>query len=278
MKVRSVGKTHVGMKRKINEDSYLAAPELGLYVVADGMGGHRAGDVASRLVVETMEDYWQKVKENKAPSFLVDAVRKDLSDGANHLLNSIAFSNMIVHEAQKKPEYHRMGSTISALLVEENSLWAANVGDSRVYVFGNGQLRQLSQDHSLVAEHKGMGLVDPFDSTNPLLKNLLTRVIGLDEKVDIYITPIRPDAADIVMLCSDGLTNYVSEKAIQTVLDDFSMSIERKTDILIDEANQGGGGDNISVILVEVLEEGRWQKLKKRFNFGSLIHVSRDVA
>ena len=265
MNVKATGKSDIGLKRKLNEDSYLIAPELGLYVIADGMGGHKAGEVASRMAVETMADYWRKMRSNKPPSFL-ETMNKDISENGKHLINSIALTNIIIHEAQKKPEYHRMGSTVSALLEDEDCLWLANVGDSPVYLFDHGRLIQLSQEHSVEAEQKslGLGMDDSFGSTNPLLKNVLTRVLGLNEKVDVYINSIRPEAGDLIMMCSDGLTNYVPERSIKTILDDFSMSNERKVDILISEANRGGGGDNVSVILLEIFEEGKWQKLKKR--------------
>ncbi|MCF8061505.1 MAG: protein phosphatase 2C domain-containing protein [Deltaproteobacteria bacterium] len=263
MNVQAAGKTHIGRKRKINEDNLLVEPDLGLYVVADGMGGHKAGDVASRMVVETMADYWLKVKRNKSPSFL-EPVDKDVSDLAKHLINAISLTNIVIHEAQKKPEYHRMGSTLSALLVEDDRIWAANVGDSRTYLFDRGSLVQVSQEHSVEAEQRAMGLTDAMGSTHPGMKNLLTRVMGQDRKVDVYITSIRPETGDLVLMCSDGLTNYMTERAIGMVLDDFSTSLERKADILIDEANRGGGGDNISVILLEVLEEGTWSRLKKK--------------
>ena len=266
MQVKAAGKSDVGLKRKLNEDSYLIAPDLGLYVIADGMGGHKAGEVASRMAVDTLADYWRKVKDHKPPSFL-GPIKNDYSEDGKHLINAITLSNMIIHEAQKKPEYHRMGSTVSALLLEKGCIWSANVGDSPVYLFEQGRLRQISEEHSIEAEQKSMGLEidDASGSTNPLLKNILTRVLGLNEKVDVYMTSIRPDVGDLIMMCSDGLTNYVSERAIKAVLDDFSISIERKVDILIDEANRGGGGDNISIILVEVEDEGKWNKFKKKF-------------
>lgn len=263
MKVRSAGKTHVGLKRKLNEDSLLIAPDLGLYVVADGMGGHRAGEVASRMAVETMADYWQKMRNGEPPS-LLEPINQDISEEAKHLINSISLSNIIVHEAQKKPKYHRMGSTISALLVAEECIWAADVGDSPIYLLDQGEMRQVSEEHSIEAEQKSLGLFDPLDSTNPMVKNMLTRVLGLNEKVDVFITRLNPKAGNLIMVCSDGLTNYVSEQSIKTVLDDFSMSLERRADILIDEANRGGGGDNITVVLLEVLEEGKWKKFKKK--------------
>ncbi|MBN2125936.1 MAG: serine/threonine-protein phosphatase [Deltaproteobacteria bacterium] len=264
MKLRSEGKSHVGLKRKLNEDSILMAPDLGLFLIADGMGGHKAGEVASRMVVETMVDYWKKVIGRKPPSFLYP-IEKDISENAKHLINSIALTNIIIHEAQKKPEYHRMGSTVSAILVDDDCLWSANVGDSPVFLFDHGRLIEISEEHSIEAEQKSMGISDQFGSTNPLLKNVLTRVLGLAERVEVYINPIRPEAGDLIMVCSDGLTNYVSQQSIKTVLDDFTISIERKVEILVNEANRGGGGDNISVILLEIQEEGKWSKLKRKF-------------
>lgn len=264
MKVKVAGKSDKGLKRKLNEDSLLIEPDLGLYVIADGMGGHKAGEVASRMVVESMADYWRKVKSSKPPSFL-EIINKDISEDAKHLINSIIFANIIIHEAQKKPEYHRMGSTVSALYTEKDCIWSANVGDSPVYLFDHGHLVLISEEHSIEAEQKHLGMGDTLGSTNPLMKNLLTRVLGLKEKVDVYITPVNPEVGDMILICSDGLTNYMSEQSIKTVLDDFSISLERKVDVLISEANLGGGGDNISVILLEVLEEGKWKKFKKRF-------------
>lgn len=265
MNVKAAGRSHVGRTRKLNEDSYLIAPDLGLYLVADGMGGHRAGEVASRMVVETMTDYWRKVRSKRPPAFL-EAVREDISEDARHLVNSITMANTMVHEAQKKPEYHQMGSTVSALLLEKDRIWSANVGDSPIYLFESGRLIQISEEHSVEAEQKNMGIFsESFSSTNPLLKNVLTRVLGLSEEVEVYITSLKPEQGDMVMVCSDGLTNYMSENAIKAVLDDFSVSIERKVDILIDEANRGGGGDNVTVILLEIAEEGRWQKFKRKF-------------
>jgi serine/threonine protein phosphatase PrpC len=264
MKLNAAGKSHIGMKRKINEDNYLIRPDLGLYVIADGMGGHRAGEVASRMVVETIENYWQKTNTSEAPSLLYDK-GKDVSDMAKHLMNSLYFANTIVHEAQKKPEFHRMGSTVSAVLVEKDIIWSANVGDSPVYLLDQGRhLRLVSEEHSLEAEQKSLGLYDSLNSTNPMVKNMLTRVVGLSAQVDVYIMPMRPEPGDMVLLCSDGLTNFMPEPAIKEVLTNTG-SLEEKVDLLIDGANNGGGGDNISVILLEVLKEGRWEKLKGIF-------------
>jgi protein phosphatase len=269
MKIRAAAKTDVGLKRKLNEDSLLVDSESGIYVVADGMGGHKAGEVASRIVVETMADYWRKVRGRTPPSFLVP-IREEWSRTANHLVNSITLANILIHEAQKRPEYHRMGSTVSALLQEGERLWVANVGDSPVFKFEQGRLVQISEEHSMEAERKNLGLPagNPLDSTDPLFKNILTRVLGLNAEVDVYVNSVRTQPGDVMMMCSDGLTSYVPERLIRDILADFSISSERKLDILIHEANGAGGGDNISVILLEVLEEGVWQRFKRKFVVG----------
>lgn len=264
MELKVAGKSHKGLKRKLNEDNFFIDHDAGIFVVADGMGGHKAGEVASKMVVDMMEDYWKRIKIKKPPSFL-KPVEKDISNGAKHLVNSIVFANTMIHEAQKKNQYHGMGSTVSALYVEGEQIWSANVGDSPVYIFDRGFLTLISEVHSVEAEQRSMGLFDSL-STNTSIKNILTRVLGPQDNVDVYITSIKPEKGDILLMCSDGLTNYLSEKSIKTVLGDCTVSLERKVDILIDEANLGGGGDNITVILLEVIEEeSRLQKLKRRF-------------
>jgi serine/threonine protein phosphatase PrpC len=263
MKIEAIGKSDKGLKRKINEDSYLVDTALDLYVVADGMGGHKAGEVASRMVVDTMSDYWRKLRSGNLPSFL-SPINQQISDNAKHLVNSIVLSNALIHEEQKKPQYHRMGSTVSALLLDNDVLWIANVGDSPVYHFDRGELLQVSEEHSMEAEQKSIGLIGESEKSNPSLKHVLTRVLGLTEKVNVFISPIRPEAGDLLLMCTDGLTNFVPQPSIRRILDDSSLSLERKAEVLIDEANRGGGRDNITVVLLEVTKEGVWSKFKRK--------------
>jgi serine/threonine protein phosphatase PrpC len=262
--IRWAGKSHVGLKRRINEDRILMAPELGLYAIADGVGGQRAGEVASRLAVGAIEDYWRKFKEGERPA-LLRPVEEPLSETAKHLINAIAFANRVINEAQKKPAYYGMGSTVAAVVEESETLWVANVGDSRVYLFHQGALVRVSEEHSLEEEQKRLGLSQAFPPGAAFAKNVLTRALGMSETVEVFIKPLETEEGDLTMLCSDGLTNYAEETSISAVLDDFSVSLERKVDILIQEANRGGGGDNVSVILLEVLKEGTWGKLKRKF-------------
>lgn len=264
MDVRSAGKTDTGLKRKVNEDRYLIASDLGLFIIADGIGGHKAGDVASSMVIETIEDYWRKLQSGSPPAFL-ENIQMDISENAKHLVNSISLANIMVYEAQKEPQYYRMGSTIVALLLEEDTIWAANVGDSRIYLFDQGDLIQVSEEHSLETEQKAMGVLGTDAKNSTLTSNIVTRSIGQKKGVKVFIRPVQPKEGNIILMCSDGLTDYMSEEDICMVIDDFSTSLERKVDVLIEGANRGGGGDNISVILLEVQEEKKWNKFKKKF-------------
>lgn len=263
MRLNAAGNSHVGLKRKVNEDRYLINDNSGLYVIADGMGGHRAGEVASRIVVDTIGDYWMKISRKESPPF-IGPVKEDLPYIVKHLLNSIYLANIIVYEAQQKPQYQGMGSTVSALVVDQNRIWSANVGDTRVYLFRQDSLNTVSEEHSVEAEQKNLGLYKSHGSTNPFIKNLLTRALGLNEKVDAFVTFIEPVPGDMILMCSDGLTNFTSEDAIKTILNNPSSSTDDKVNDLINAANNGGGGDNTTVILLEILKEGRWNRLKNR--------------
>ncbi len=262
MKLKIVAGTDTGLKRKINEDTYLVRDDLGLFIVADGMGGHRAGEVASRMVVNTISKYWTGLKAKKDPAF-IRPVLKNISEKAKHLVNSIYMANQVVFEAQKQPEYLKMGTTVSVITTEKDIMWAANVGDSPVYLFRNGSMTLLSEEHSIAAEQKKVGIENDLASSNLLMKNTLTRVIGINDTVDVYVKKLVPMPSDLILMCSDGLVDYCPDNRIRSILADFSMSPETKVKTLIEEANKGGGGDNITVILIEVLEETWWRKIIK---------------
>ncbi len=161
-----------------------------------------------------------------------------------------------------------MGSTVCAVLKDNDTLWVANVGDSPVYLHKPGHMELISEEHSVLAEQKSRVLYESFGSGEPMMKNMLTRAIGLNDTVDVFLTRLQPGHDHTVLLCSDGLTNYLSIGAIGAVLDDFSMSLENKVNVLIDEANKGGGGDNITVILLRILDHGKWTGFKNRFKKG----------
>lgn len=265
VKIRAIGKSDIGLKRKSNQDRVLVALDLGLFVLADGMGGHRAGGLASSMVIETMETYWRQYRSGLPPS-LPGTLSEPVSEVARHLLNAIALTNRVIHEAQKTAEYQGMGSTITAVAVDKDTLWAANVGDSRVYFFDEGRLTQVSQDHSLLEEQKSLGLYNAFHPDSPFARSTLTRALGINESVDAFLSPLSPETGDMVLMCSDGLTGYAPEPAIRAVLENSGLSLEKKADTMIHIALEGGGGDNVSLILLQILHEGMWDRLKNRFH------------
>lgn len=266
MKLKTAAGTDTGLKRKINEDTYLVREDVGLFIVADGMGGHRAGEVASRMVVDTISEYWTRLKSKNEP-FLIRPVLKNISEKAKNLINFVYIANKVVYEAQVNPEYFKMGSTVSIIATEKDFMWLVNVGDSPVYLLSNGHMKLISEVHSIAAEQKNMGIDDSFGSSNPMMNNTLTRVIGINETVDVYVKKIAPETGDMILICSDGLVNYCPENQIRLILNDLTLSLEERVKALIDEANKCGGGDNITVILIEILKESFFKKLINKFRY-----------
>jgi serine/threonine protein phosphatase PrpC len=237
MKVFSA--TDVGQIRKTNQDFiYTSAEPIGnlpnLFVVADGMGGHNAGDYASRYGV----------------SVLTESVKTDTNRNPVKILRAgIEAANRAVYEKSKSEEgLSGMGSTMVAATIVGDTLYVANVGDSRLYLLDE-ELRQVTQDHSLIAEMVRMGELTPEEGANHPDKNIITRAIGTSEEIKIDFFDVRLEPGCVLMLCSDGLYNMVEKKIITEVLqDDRDLDKAAK---LVELANAGGGLDNIAVIVVE---------------------------
>ncbi|MCR4751895.1 MAG: Stp1/IreP family PP2C-type Ser/Thr phosphatase [Eubacterium sp.] len=238
MKVSSA--TDIGLKRAMNQDFiFTSEGPVGnlpnLFVVADGMGGHNAGDFASRYGV----------------SVLVESVRKDQNFNPVKILrNAIEAANReIFSQSQIDPAMAGMGTTTVVCTIVGGYAYVANVGDSRLYVAGS-ELTQISQDHSLIAEMVRLGELTPEQGKNHPDKNIITRAVGTSEEVRIDFFDIKLEAGSQVLMCSDGLTNMVEDSRIFEILKDEET--ENKVQKLIDEANANGGKDNIAVVLVEV--------------------------
>ncbi len=238
MKVSSA--TDIGLKRTMNQDFiFTSEGPVGnlpnLFVVADGMGGHNAGDFASRYGV----------------SVLVESVRKDQNFNPVKILrNAIEAANReIFSQSQIDPAMAGMGTTTVVCTIVGGYAYVANVGDSRLYVAGS-ELTQISQDHSLIAEMVRLGELTPEQGKNHPDKNIITRAVGTSEEVRIDFFDIKLEAGSQVLMCSDGLTNMVEDSRIFEILKDEET--ENKVQKLIDEANANGGKDNIAVVLVEV--------------------------
>jgi len=248
--IESAGITDIGKKRKINEDSMFLDDKLGLYLVADGMGGHRAGEVASNIVVETISDYIKKLsKDDDTQEFNIPD--ETLSRNSNHLISAISLSNRIAHQVSSKNDAYRgMGSTLSAVYFDKDTFIAANVGDSPIYLVHNGDIELISVPHTVIAEQEAAGS-EGSRQLGPDFYNMLTRAVGTDETVKPDICEIPYFTNDIIVICSDGLSGHVTPNEIfDAVKNENSKTTCR---YLIDLANERGGDDNISVIIIKIM-------------------------
>jgi len=247
LKIESAGISDIGRRRKQNEDSLFLDDRMGLYVVADGMGGHNAGEVASKLVVETIQDY---IRQNQSEDLIAEPVGKE----ARLLLAGIQLSNRIVHQTALSNEAYRgMGSTVSAVYFTENTFIVANVGDSLIYLIRDGEIEQLAVPHTLIAEQTQR---DPENAE--LLwsdfKHVLTRAMGVDEKVKADISEVPVLKNDILVICSDGLTDKASAEEILELA--YNRRSDKACKSLVDLANARGGDDNITAIVLKVISMG----------------------
>ena len=262
--VESAGISHVGKKRNQNEDSLFFDDTMGLYVVADGMGGHLAGEIASKLVVDTMQDAIRQFKENQNSEdfpFIDDSLSRE----ANHLLSSIRLSNKIVHKASLQDDSVRgMGSTVSAIYFADNSFIVGNVGDSPIYLIRDGRIELLSVLHTVFAEQTAR---DPeyADLLGNEFKHVLTRAMGVDESVQAHIHETSCHKNDILVISSDGLSDKASPEEILRVVKSSNSS--NACQQLVNLANERGGDDNITAIILKV-------KTVKRNHFGFRAYFS----
>jgi protein phosphatase len=241
-RILSFGLSDVGKKRANNEDAYLLDDEQNLYIVADGMGGHQAGEIASSLAVKTIYETL-RARSGEAP------VHEALPRAVK------LASATIFHAAQEKPDLHGMGTTVTGLSFEHDRAdpimaCLAHVGDSRAYLLRGEQIEQLSSDHTWVAEQVREGLITPAQAARSPFRHVIARSVGFEEDVDVdtRIFPVRE--GDILVLCSDGLSNLLSPEEIQdTVLEGFLRDGPRR---LVKLANERGGDDNITVLVVYV--------------------------
>ena len=271
--VESAGISDIGKKRTQNEDALFCDDLMGLYVVADGMGGHLAGDVASKLVVETIRDYFRQFQENEQfdePTCIDETLSKE----ANRLLSSIRLSNQVVHQtSQSNESYRGMGSTVSAVFFSSETIIAANVGDSPIFLIRDGKITLLSVFHTVFAEQSAR---DPeyAELLGGEFKHVLTRAMGVDESVDAHIHEIPYYKNDILVISSDGLSDKASPEEILRVVE--KNSSDKACKELVDIANQRGGDDNVTAIVLKVktvqnshhgLKGFIARILKKLFNF-----------
>ena len=251
------------MVRPNNEDCFGIDLSINLLVLCDGMGGQAAGEVASKLGVETILDYCRQAARNPQ-ILLVGAYRQELSPETNLLASGIRLSNQVIHEAaESSPTQCGMGSTVVAALVTENVLSVAHVGDSRLYLCRDGSLQQLTQDHSLVMEQVRKGLITREQAEHSELQNVIVRALGALPTVDVDLDQRSVVPGDLILLCSDGLTRMVSDSEIARILAE-APTAQLASDRLVEIANDCGGEDNVTVIVARLKPNSLWHELRKR--------------
>ncbi len=232
--------TDVGQKRKDNQD-YIFTSEKpignlpNLFLVADGMGGHKAGDYASRCAVETICDVADRAFEKEPQAILKKAIE--------------AANEMVYQKSLEEPDLEGMGTTIVAATCMGHYVQIANVGDSRLYVIGDS-IRQITQDHSWVEEMVRVGALDKEDARTHAKKNIITRALGANNGVEIDFFTVEVEEGEEILMCSDGLTNMLEDEEIRMIVKG-QRDIVEKVEALVREANSRGGTDNISVVMIE---------------------------
>jgi protein phosphatase len=249
MRIDVAGTTHVGMKRNHNEDSYLLLPEEALFCVADGMGGHSSGEIASRIAVEELREFFKLTSRDEEATWPYK-MDKMLNYDENRLATAIKLANVRIHErASAENSYKGMGTTIATVHFAPSAVYVAHVGDSRVYSFRGGLLKQLTEDHSLLNDYlKARKLTAEEIEAFPH-KNVIVRALGMKDSVQIDIARFDLKEGDLFLLCSDGLSGMVSDAEIQGVLSKTN-GLDSTCAQLVEMANAAGGTDNVTCVLV----------------------------
>lgn len=248
MRIRAAGKTDVGCVRKHNEDSYLADDSLGLFVVADGLGGHAAGEVASQIVVDTVARFVGDTQE-KDRTWPME-YDPSLSYDGNRLKVALLLSDRaIAEDIRRNPERETMGSTVVAGLFHGAQVTLAHVGDSRAYLVGPEGIRQVTRDHSWVAEQVANGILTPSEARVHPFRNVITQALGNGGDLDIEVQNLELGKTERLLLCSDGLSGMIGDRQIWDIVTQ-SENLQEAVESLVLAAREHGGEDNITAILV----------------------------
>lgn len=240
------GRTDTGMVRDHNEDCFLVIPESGIAILADGMGGHLAGEVASAMAIDKVTHSLRQAlaanhKHNDQPK----------SSAAQALVDAIKAANSAIHAASmNRPEQAGMGTTIVAATFHDRLLTVAHVGDSRLYRYRQGVFSQVTEDHSMVQELLRRGLMTPEEARTSVNRNLVTRALGVDPLVEVEVKEQNFEDGDVYLMCSDGLNDVLLDEEIAEILHDHLSDLDMAAQKMITEVNARGGPDNVSVVLV----------------------------
>ncbi len=252
-KLEIFGRTHTGRVRSHNEDSIGEDVEIGVVVLADGMGGYKGGEVASAIAVNTiLNELHQNIPSLPPGEMDADTGYSKESIAAR---NAIIRANETIHKtAQSQPQYQGMGTTVVLAIFYDNRVSVAHVGDSRMYRFRDNQLKQVTVDHTLLQELVDRGFYSSDEAKESLNKNLVTRALGIEPTVAVDVQEDLALPGDVYILCSDGLNDMIEDEEIYLTIKDFNANLEEAAEQLVELANKKGGKDNISVILARPLK------------------------
>jgi protein phosphatase len=253
MRVRFAGDTNVGMKRAHNEDSFYLPESERLAIVADGMGGHASGEVASRMAVDTIAGFFKATQEEQQMTWPFKMDRGHRYD-VNRMVTAIKLANLKIHEqAQKDPRCHGMGTTVVSTLFLDDAIVVGHVGDSRLYRRREGMFEQITEDHSLLNDYIKMKHLSPEEIAAFPHKNVIVRALGMKDTVQVDVHVDSPRLGDVYLLCSDGLSGMIADAQITDLI-----TAERDLDVLCERlitmANKNGGLDNITVVAIRIEE------------------------
>jgi PPM family protein phosphatase len=261
LQIVSGGVTNVGRVRANNEDCFRIVEPLNLFILSDGMGGEAHGEIASALAVETIVKHCMvpAALEDKDATVVFGDMPATWGEKTRRLSNAVHLANKAIHEsAEKNPEQHGMGATVTAMWLDEAKLSLAHVGDSRAYLLRSGSLQQLTNDHSLVAEQVRRGILTPAEAERSEMQSVLLRALGAHPEIEVDTEEQPLFGRDVLLLCSDGLTRMVTEPEIAGTLQS-EPDPAKAADKLVALANEQGGADNITVIVVRVdMESKGW--------------------
>jgi serine/threonine protein phosphatase PrpC len=250
-RVRFAGETNIGLKRQHNEDSFFLPDADKLAIVADGMGGHASGEVASKMAVEMVAEHFKATYEEAELTWPYKLDHSDRYE-ANRLINGIKLANLEIYErAQREESCHGMGTTIVAAFFLDDKVVVGHVGDSRVYRFREGALAQLTEDHSLLNDYIKMKRLSSDDAGKFPHKNVIVRALGMKESVQVDVISDPHRVGDVYLMCSDGLSGMVDDAGLAYILSDEN-DLDAACERMIQSANRNGGVDNITCVLARL--------------------------
>lgn len=257
-----VALTDPGRVRAHNEDAVDVVVDLGLVILADGMGGYNAGEIASKMTVDIIKNSISKKFNNSwTPEFIRQSALL-----ARWLEDAIQLANSeVITASENNAEYAGMGTTVVAGIYYQDNLVIAHVGDSRAYRFRNGVLEQLTHDHSVLQAQIDAGLISAESAQYSPIKNLITRAVGAQYDIDVEIRDYQTHADDLYLFCSDGLSDMLLHEDIYAIISNYSSQLDQCAQVLVDSANANGGRDNISVILLRINEMNKRTLLNRLF-------------